>query len=94
MTSNTPKQVDFDEVAQLIDQLETDLAKLKQGSADVATLRAEVEQLRTALGSDEPSADEVKESLEGLQERLRPEIYDDMVATNYYLSWLGRILGL
>ncbi|MEG1831820.1 MAG: hypothetical protein RR240_00595 [Burkholderiaceae bacterium] len=92
MTDSIPKQVDYDEVAALIDQLETDLSKLKQGSADVATLRAEVEQLRIALGSDEPAA--VKQGLEGLQERLQPEIYDDVVATNYYVTWLGRILGL
>ncbi len=94
MTGSTPKNVDFDEVARLIDQLEADLAKLRQGSADVATLQSEVEQLRAALGSEQPSAQAVTEGLEGLQERLRPELYDDVVTTNYYLSWLGRILGL
>lgn len=92
MSGTTPQTVNLDEVGRLIDQLEADLAKLRAGSADVAKLRAEVEQLRTALGDSAPA--EVKQGLEGLQERLKPEIYDDFVATNYYLSWLGRILGL
>jgi len=92
MTDKTPQPVNYDEVARLIDQLEADLAKLRAGSADVETLRAEVEQLRAALGAERPA--EVKQGLEGLQARLQPEIYDDVVATNYYLSWLGRILGL
>jgi cell division septum initiation protein DivIVA len=52
--------VDLDEVGHLVDQLERDLAKAREGGASVDTLRAEVEQLRLALNSAEPSHDECK----------------------------------
>lgn len=90
----TDKSVNLDEANRLVAKLEADLAGLESGSTDVATLRAELAELRAALGDEAPSQVAVKQGLEGLQERLKPEIYDDVVATNYYLAWVGRILGL
>jgi hypothetical protein len=88
------KAVNLDEANRLVAKLEADLAALEAGSTDVATLRDELAQLRAALGEAAPSQVAVKQGLEGLQERLKPELYDDVVATNYYLAWVGRILGL
>jgi predicted secreted protein len=85
------KSVNLDEVNRLVAKLEADL---EAGSTDVATLRTELAELRAALGDEAPSQVAVKQGLEGLQERLKPELYDDVVATNYYLAWVGRILGL
>ena len=44
-----PKQIDLERVAQLIDALERDLAKVQSGSRDVQLLRDEVEDVLEGL---------------------------------------------
>jgi len=52
MKDPTPSRSgDLDAVAQLVEQLERDLAQARAGTANVDTLRAEVEQLRVCCRS-------------------------------------------
>ena len=89
--------VDLDEVGNLVDQLERDLAKAREGGASVDTLRAEVEQLRLALNAAEPSHDEVQVGLHGVRTKLN-ELGDDLkvgaLTGSDYLTRIGRLLGL
>lgn len=91
------RTVNLDEVAQLVEQLERDLAKARTGGASVETLRAEVEQLRAALDAEEPSHSDVHVGLHGLRARF-DELSDDMksgaLAGTDYLARIGRLLGL
>jgi len=92
-----PRKVDLDEVAALVDQLERDLAKARSGGASVDLLRAEVEQLRTALSADAPSHDEVHVGLHGVRSKL-DELGDELTSSaltgSDYLTRIGRLLGL
>jgi len=98
MTSSMPaRAVNLDEVAALVEQLERDLVKARSGGASVDVLRAEVEQLRAALSSAEPSHDQVKIGLHGVRTRL-DELGEDLksgaLAGTDYLARIGRLLGL
>ena len=91
------RNVDLDAVAQLVDQLERDLAKARAGGASVETLRAEVEQLRVALSAAEPSHDQVHMGLHGVRSKL-DELGDELKSGartgSDYLARIGRLLGL
>jgi hypothetical protein len=91
------RAVNLDEVGQLVDQLERDLAKARAGGASVDTLRAEVEQLRVALSAAEPSHDEVHVSLHGVRSKL-DELSGDLksgaLTGSDYITRIGRLLGL
>jgi hypothetical protein len=94
--SAVPPPVNLDEVGQLVEQLERDLARVKSGSADLATLRAEVEQLRGALAAAE-DAGGVQAGLHGVRERLAAvsdELTVDAFKGGDYLARIGRMLGL
>ncbi|MFA7664785.1 MAG: hypothetical protein WCY32_01540 [Burkholderiaceae bacterium] len=88
--------IDLDEVTRLVDALEADLARARHDSSHIEALRAEVEQLRAALGSDsEP--DSVQNGLSGLREnlhRLGDELLADAFEGGRYITQIGRILGL
>ena len=96
--STTPgRPVDLDAVAQLVEQLERDLASARSGGASDETLRAEVEQLRTALASGSPSAGDVSEGLASVRTRLQDlgdELETDAFIGADYLTRIGRLLGL
>lgn len=97
MAPPSGRPVDLDEVAQLIEQLERDLARARTGGASVATLQAEVEQLRAALASETPSQAEVSEGLVGVRSRLQglgDELETDAFIGADYLTRIGRLLGL
>lgn len=91
------RTVNLDEVSQLVDQLERDLARAKSGDASVETLRAEVEQLRALLSAQSPSHDEVQQGLHGVRSQI-DDLGDDLkkgaFAGGDYLARLGRMLGL
>lgn len=90
------KAIDLQETAQLIDALERDLARLQSGEGDLASLRADVERLRSALESAAPH-DEVHGGLAGLRERLHAasdELLADAVKAGDYIARIGRLLGL
>ena len=99
--SNQPaNRLDLDEATRLVDALEQDLARLRQGSADIDKLRAEVEQLRTVLGADRPDDlhhGQVRESLHGVRALLHDvgdELAADAVKASDYVMRIGRLLGL
>jgi chromosome segregation ATPase len=98
---NTPmdpeNRIDLEEVARLVETLEADIARLRQGQADPAQLRAEVEQLRAALAAVEQREQHVERGLQGLRERLHQlgdELFDDAVKSGEYITRIGRLLGL
>lgn len=98
-TPSTPRSIDLDEVARLIDTLEADLARARAGQADTGQLRAEVEQLRALLGGEAQDAaqPEVRAGLSGVRAQLHmlgDELFDDAVKTGEYLARIGRLLGL
>lgn len=89
--------VDLEAVARLVDQLEADLARVRQGEAGAETLRAEVEQLRTLLAGDAPVPADVHAGLSGLQltlHQLSDELPADLVKSGDYLTRIGRLLGI
>lgn len=91
-----PPRVNLDEVSQLVEQLERDLARVRAGGADIDTLRAEVEQLRAALAAPAGSG-EIHEGLHGVRERLAAasdEVVVDAFKGSDYLARIGRLLGL
>jgi hypothetical protein len=90
------RTVDLEETARLIDALEQDLAQLKSGEGDLDHLRADVEQLRTALASGQPQ-EQVHGGLAGLREKLHAasdELLTDAISTGDYIARIGRLLGM
>ncbi len=95
-TGRNRRTVDLEETARLIDALENDLARLKQGQGDLDHLRADVEQLRSALASAQPH-DRVHGGLAGLREKLHAasdELLTDAISTGDYIARIGRLLGM
>lgn len=91
------RKIDLEEVSRLIDALELDLARARTDSTRVEALRAEVEQLRRALGPSEPAEDDVHQSLSGLSDRMHSfgdELLSDAFEGTQYIQRIGRILGL
>lgn len=97
MTTPAGRAVDLDAVAQLVEQLERDLARARTGGASVETLQAEVEQLRAALATGAPSQDDVSQGLDSVRSRLH-ELGDELETDAFigadYLRRIGRLLGL
>lgn len=91
-----PTSVDLDEAARLLDALERDLARVRQGSADVDALRAEVEQLRAVLraGSAHEDVHEGLHGIRALMHRIGDELRDDAFKGSDYATRIGRLLGL
>ena len=93
----TPKEIDIEEVAKLIEALERDLARVRSGSRDLQLLRDEVETLKNVLNSPIRRHHWVSDGLHGVRMVLE-EAIDTAVArglkTSQYLSEIGRILGL
>jgi hypothetical protein len=96
MKGREQRAVDLEETARLIDALERDLAQLKSGQGDLDHLRADVEQLRTALASGQAN-EEVHGGLAGLREKLHAasdELLTDAIRTGDYIARIGRLLGM
>lgn len=95
--NDRPSGVDFDEVTRLVDALEQDLAKVREGSSDIETLRSEVDQLRSALRATQPARREVHSGLENVRDLLHragDELLDDAVKVGDYVTRIGTMLGL
>jgi hypothetical protein len=91
------KRIDLAEVAGLIEALERDLAKVQQGSGDLATLRSEVEQLRAALQAADAGQERVHEGLHGirrLMHKVGDELVGDAIKGADYVARIGRLLGM
>ncbi len=66
-TGEGSEKIDLEKVAQLVDALERDLAKVQSGSRDVQLLRDEVETLKNVLNSP------IRRHHSGHRRRRRPE---------------------
>ncbi|MGA8053221.1 MAG: hypothetical protein WCA12_05070 [Burkholderiales bacterium] len=91
------QRVDLEEIGKLVEAIERDLAKAREGSGDVDTLRAEVEALRDALAAEMPHHGDVRDRLHGLRASLEgaaDELYDDAVKVSQYVTSIGKMLGL
>ncbi len=64
------KKIDLEKVAQLVDALERDLAKVRSGSRDVQLLRDEVETLKNVLNSPIRRPHWVREGLHGMRRAI------------------------
>jgi hypothetical protein len=93
----TPKEIDIEEVAKLIEALERDLARVRSGSRDLQLLRDEVETLKNVLNSPIRRHHWVREGLHGMRQaiesRLDSAVADGLKA-GQYIAEIGRILGL
>lgn len=91
------QEINLEEVAQLIEALEQDLARVRSGSQDVQRLRDEVETLKNVLNSPIRRHHWVKDGLhsvrEGIDDALDTALAEAMKA-GQYVSEIGRILGL
>jgi len=92
-----PKPVDLNEAARLIDALESDLAKVRGGSADVRRLRDEVDALRKLLDAPETEhhwiIDRLHDLRDLLDETVDEAVYEG-VTIGRYAAEIARILGL
>jgi hypothetical protein len=92
-----PKQIDLEKVAQLIDALERDLAKVQSGSRDVQLLRDELETLKNVLNSPIRRPHWVREGLHGLRQAIEnglETVVADGLKAGQYIAEIGRILGM
>jgi hypothetical protein len=100
MTRQDPEhsgEIDFEEVAKLVNAIERDLAQVRKGSSDVQLLRDEVETLKNVLSSPIRRHHWVREGLHALrmafQEGLETVTADGLKASRY-IAEIGRILGM
>lgn len=93
--SKTPAQetIDLEQVARLVQALERDLERAQHGTADIETLRAEVEALRHALHAHEGDDEPVRERLHGVRQAFE-ESDTALFKGAQYLSDIGRMLGM
>ena len=92
-----PKKIDLGRVAQLIDALERDLAKVQSGSRDVQLLRDEVETLKNVLNSPIRRPHRVREGLHGMRQAIEnglDAVVADGLKAGQYIAEIGRILGM
>jgi len=100
MSANAKREsanVDLAEVSRLVDALTQDLAKVREGSTDLDSLRSEVEQLRTALQATQRDQAEVHEGLTGIRSvlhRIEDEVLGDALTASDYIARIGRMLGM
>ncbi len=93
----TPTKIDLEKVAQLIDALERDLARVQSGSRDVQLLRDEVETLKNVLNSPIRRPHWVREGLHGLRHAIEnglETVVADGLKAGQYIAEIGRILGM
>jgi archaellum component FlaC len=97
MMKPRPQEIDFDEVARLIEKLEDDLRKIEGDSGDIQRLRDEVETLKNVLDSPVRRHHWVTEGLHGIREAVEGAL-ETVVARGLkggqYIAEIGRILGM
>ena len=91
------KNIDLEQAAKLIHELERDLAKVQGGAADVQRLRDEVETLRNLLNSPVQRHHWVSDSLHDirslLDQTVDEAVYEGTTISRYAAD-IARILGL
>ncbi len=96
-TPESTQGVDLDAVQKLVDTLEADLSRLREGSGDVQRLRDEVDALKSLLNSPEPPHPPVRDALHGVRSALDREwdsAKTEAFVASRYVAEIGRILGL
>jgi len=97
MAMSNAKNIDLEQAAKLIHELERDLAKVQGGREDVQRLRDEVETLRNLLNSPVQRHHWVSDSLHDirslLDETVDEAIYEGTTISRYAAD-IARILGL
>lgn len=91
------REINFEEVAKLIDALEQDLKKVQSGSQDVQLLRDEVETLKNVLNSPVRRHHWVRDGLHGVREAFESALDKAIVEGvkgGQYIAEIGRILGM
>ena len=95
--NDSGKNIDLEQAAKLIHELERDLAKVQGGAADVQRLRDEVETLRNLLNSPVQRHPWVSDSLHDirslLDETVDEAVYEGTTISRYAAD-IARILGL
>src|SRR6266498_1909240 len=90
------KKIDLEKVAQLVDALERDLAKVQSGSRDVQLLRDEVETLKNVLNSPIRRHHWVREGLQGMRQAIEnglETVVADGLKAGQYIAEIGRKIG-
>jgi hypothetical protein len=93
----TPQEINFEEVAKLIETLERDLAKVRTGSRDLQLLRDEVETLKNVLNSPIRRHHWVREGLHDMRKVIEDgwdTVAADGLKAGQYIVEIGRILGM
>ncbi len=96
-TSSRSDIVDLQEVSRLVAALEHDLEQIRAGSADLETLRKEVEQLRSALDAPHSAHAEIQDGLRAVRallHRAGTELQHDAIKVTEYIAHVGRMLGM
>jgi len=96
-TGEGSKKIDLEKVAQLVDALERDLAKVRSGSRDVQLLRDEVETLKNVLNSPIRRHHWVREGLHGMRQAIENGLdtaVADGLKAGQYIAEIERILGM
>jgi len=91
------QEINLEEVGNLIEALERDLAGVRSGSADVQRLRDEVETLKNVLNSPIRRHHWVRDGLHSVRTGLEGTLDSAMaegMKVGQYISEIGRILGL
>jgi hypothetical protein len=95
--NDSGKNIDLEQAAKLIHELERDLAKVQGGAADVQRLRDEVETLRNLLNSPVQRHHWVSDSLHDirslLDQTVDEAVYEGTTISRYAAD-IARILGL
>ena len=89
--------IDIDEARKLVHALEADLDRFQDGSADLQTLRNEVETLRNVLQAPDPGHGWVKEALADVRTSIQHGADTaklDAIIAGRYVASLGKMLGL
>lgn len=89
--------INIDEARKLVQALDKDLAKLQSGSADVETLKREVDALKQVLESPEPGHGWVRDALESIQSAIEEGAETakvDAIIASRYVTAIGKMLGL
>jgi hypothetical protein len=91
------QRIDLKEVAELIAALERDLAKVAVGSADLRSLKEEVETLRNVLNSPRPREGWVRDGLHDIRavmEHALGTVAGEAIRDWPYIADIGRMLGM
>ena len=89
--------IDIEEARKLAHALERDLDKVQGGTADIQTLRDEVETLRNVLQAPDPGHSWVRDALEGLHSSIQEGVDTaklDAIIAGRYIAAIGKMLGL